>query len=148
MAPQAYSVRPKPPSADETSMGAPSRRPRQSSHVAATHRGAQASPQPIGDGCGILCGLGAPLLYAAEPSPGSILWAGTVAGQPGCGLCARRSPGRWLLDSCRLSPSGHTTVGPRPPTRDRILETLRDRTPTRHRLVPIACQLGQATSFA
>src|SRR2546425_6330565 len=59
-----------------------------------------------------------------------------------------RSPGRWRLDSCRLSPSGHTTVGPRPPTRDRMLATPRDRTPTRHRLVPIACQRGQATSFA
>ena len=43
-------------------MGAPSRRPRQSSHVAARHRFAQASPKPIGDGCGSLCGLGHPRL--------------------------------------------------------------------------------------
>src|SRR5712691_8659751 len=57
-------------------------------------------------------------------------------------------PGRWRLDGCRLSARGHTTVGPRPPTRDRMLATPRDRTPTRHRLVPSACQLGQATSVA
>src|SRR5712691_7761772 len=136
--PPTPTAHPRPPAADETTRGAPSRRHRQSSSAEDRRRFLPTSPRPTGAACGSCDTLAAPQLCRGGPCPWSMLWAGRAACPPACGPDARRIPNRWPLGSCQLCPGGPTTDGPRLPTRTRTWETPRDRTPAPHRLVPRA----------
>src|SRR6266849_6209177 len=143
--PPAESARPSEPVDDETNRDAPSHRPLPSNDAAVRRHAAPASPTLTGDGCGSRDGRWSHRLCPSAPYPGSMLWAGITAGRPAYDPCATRSPRRWPLDNCPLCPDGRTTAGLPRPTPARTWERPRDRTPARHRLVPIAGPLGSAT---
>src|SRR6267142_2716080 len=135
--PPAYSARPGHRAGDETNTDAPSRHPQRSTHAGAACHWPATCPTPTDAASDTLCGRWARRLCPGAPCQWSILWADTGACRPGYGPAPTRSPNRRRLDSCRPSPAGHTTGALRLPTRARTWESSRDRTPGRHRRVPI-----------